>query len=155
MRGQYCRTSFTQSASFFSSSDFVTKYYIDTNKLKKCSVLTKGLQINRPSVAFYLWNETTINQLKFYGFSKFILDLVVQYFSKFESGLASHGKRQHLNVLVLGVKIAEYVFSPIFRCIIHFKKINKLLNISGKQICSLCKINTGAIVNIITKCLQF
>ena len=36
-------------------------------------------------------------------------DFVTQYFSRFESGFVSHAKRQHLFVLVLGVKIAEYV----------------------------------------------
>ena len=38
------------------------------------------------------------------------LDFATQYFISFESGISSYGKRQHLYVLVLGVKLAENIF---------------------------------------------
>ena len=38
------------------------------------------------------------------------LDFVPECFSMFESEFTSHGKRHHLFVSVLGVKIAEYGF---------------------------------------------
>ena len=46
-------------------------------------------------------------------------DLVTQYFSMFGSGSVSHGRRQHLCDIVLGVKIADFVFSQMFSLIVN------------------------------------
>ena len=40
-------------------------------------------------------------------------DFVTQYFSRFQSGYASQGKKQHPWVIVLGMKLAGFVFSLI------------------------------------------
>ena len=64
-----------------------------------------------------VWQEITVSQV--YGIKYFFLFLFLKQliFSRFEQAFALYGKRQHIYVLVLGMK--EYVFSLICRYIMY------------------------------------
>ena len=102
MKGHYCSLSFTELASLFGFSNVIFHRHLleNFNKFphKWFRFSTTCLKINTLSVTFLwicsVWKDNPLGPvLRKWWVSS---DFVTQNFSRFESGFASHGKRQQI-----------------------------------------------------------
>ena len=102
------------------------------NEWQKCFRIaqgTPGLLIKQ--MLILQWNFFKIIDQKYFMWRSYMTkgqilrkwgvysNFMMQHFSRFESGLASHGRRQHLWVLVFRIRIEDYVLFQIGRSTVN------------------------------------